>query len=333
MTYTELLPPGSYRSPDWYDQRKHGISASEIAAVLSLSPYESPWALWHRKKGLLDPQPDNDAMEWGRRIEELIVAKFTERHATEFVVRDVGLVRSSERLWQLATPDAVCCDFDAAPAARGYEPVAGVEAKTADSWDGWGDEGSDDIPVYYRCQTLWQMDVLGVDCVYVPALSRGKSYREYVIVRDDAAQADLEVMREAAREFLASLDGDEPPPLDSHPATTDTLKALHPDLEDVEVVVAGHLAAQYKAACADLRHAEEWKRELDNRLLRDIGDAKRAVTAAGDKVATRSVFERTSIDTRKLRADHPAIAKACEKTATVTQLRPAPQPKPKETIR
>ena len=38
---------------DWHAARANGIGGSEIAAVLGLSPYESRFSLWHRKKGLL----------------------------------------------------------------------------------------------------------------------------------------------------------------------------------------------------------------------------------------------------------------------------------------
>jgi putative phage-type endonuclease len=333
VSYVELLPPDAHRTPGWYERRKPGISASEIAAVLGLSPYESPWSLWHRKKGLLEPQPDNEAMEWGRRIEALIVAKFAERHP-EFHVRPLGLCASERRPWQLATPDGAVEDVDRGPGTVAVAALlAGVEAKTTDSWDGWGDEGTDDIPVLYRCQTLWQADVLGVDCVYLPALSRGKDYREYVVVRDDAAEADLIVMRLAAQQFLASLEGDEPPPLDAHPATTKTLRALHPTVEDADVVVPLELAATYVEARLTMELA---KIDLDgatNELLAAIGDGRRAVDPEGRRVATRIVSERRSLDTKALAADHPELAKKYQRTTTVAQLRAAPAPKKKETIR
>jgi putative phage-type endonuclease len=331
VTYIELLPPVAHRTDAWYERRRQGISASEIAAVLGLSRYESPWSLWHRKAGLLEPQPDNEAMEWGRRIEALIVAKFAERHP-ELFVYPVGLVASEDRPWQLASPDAAAWDAPESDELLAF-PVAGVEAKTTDSWDGWGDEGSDDIPVGYRCQALWQMDVLGVGCVYVPALSRGKDYREYVLARDDDAEADLIVMRLAAQQFLASLEAGEPPPLDAHPATTRTLRALHPDVEDIDVQVPAELAETYREARRTVELAQIDLSGATNELLAAIGDGRRAVDPDGNKVATRIVSERRSFDSRAFAADHPGLARKYRRTTVVAQLRAAPAPKQEESIR
>lgn len=328
MSYVELLPPDAHRTDAWYERRRQGISASETAAVLGLSRYESAWSLWHRKAGLLEPQPDNEAMEWGRRIEALIVAKFAERHP-DLWVGHPGLCASKERPWQLASPDAVLIDGEAHP----DWVVAGLEAKTTDSWDGWGDEGTDDIPVGYRCQALWQMDVLGVGCVYVPALSRGKDYREYAVVRDDDAEADLIVMRLAAQQFLASLETGEPPPLDAHPATTRTLRALHPDVEDRDVQVRAELAETYREARHTVELAQIDLHGATNELLAAIGDGRRAVDPDGRKVATRIVSERRSLDTKAFAADHPDLAKKYRRTTVVAQLRAAPTPKQEESIR
>jgi hypothetical protein len=67
------------------------------------------------------------------------------------------------------------------------------------SWDGWGPDGSDEIPVHYRAQALWQLDTLGVDTTYVAAW-HGAELRIYPINRDER---DLRVMRTAAEMFLA----------------------------------------------------------------------------------------------------------------------------------
>lgn len=327
MTFTEVLPPDAERTGQWYARRRDGITASEVAAILGLSRWESPWSLWHRKKGLLDEEPDNDAMRWGRKLEALIADEFDERHPYLHVLR-IGLV--SRDGWKLATPDRGLWETTLGVSEH---PVGALECKTADSWDEWGDDGTDVIPVYYRCQLLWQMHVLGVDCGFVAALSRGKDYREYVVTMDDDARADLQVMIQAAEEFRASLAADEPPPLDAHTATTRALRTLHPAVEDRDVVVPDHLAETYAEA---KRTVELAKADLDgatNELLAAIGDGRRAVTADGAKVATRIVSERRSLDTKALAADHPDIAEKYRKTTTVAQLRAAPAPKKEGTIR
>ena len=67
-------------SPQWHEQRRAALGGSEIAAVLGLSPFESKFALWHRKAGLTEPIDDSPEMEWGRRLEAAIRDKWLDDH-------------------------------------------------------------------------------------------------------------------------------------------------------------------------------------------------------------------------------------------------------------
>lgn len=335
--FTELLPPAADRTEQWHERRVVGVTASEVAAILGLSPYDSPFNVWHRKAGTLPPDhSDNEQMRWGRRLEDAICAEFSEQHPDLHVVK-LGLCASVQRPWQLATPDRGVFDSETLGVTEIDDvfhvlPIAGVEAKTTDSWDGWGDEGTDQIPVEYRCQALWQADVLGVDCIYVPALSRGKDYREYVLTMDDDARADLEIMRQAALAFRESVVNDQPPGVDAHVATTSALRRLHPDVENVDVEVPAALADTYRRLKAEEKRIENELSKAGNELLAAIGDGRRAVDPDGNRVASRSVFERNDLDSKALSADHPDIAEQYRKTTTVAQLRATPKPKEKGSI-
>ena len=87
------------------------------------------------------------------------------------------------------------------------EPYAVFEAKTSATYDGWGEDGSDEIPVHYRCQVLWQMDVLGVTTgVSSPACSlHSRTFRVYEITLDADAEHDLKLMREEAEMFWSRI--------------------------------------------------------------------------------------------------------------------------------
>src|SRR4029077_17445112 len=124
-----------------------------------------------------------------------------------------------------------------------------------DNGDGFGDEGTDEIPVHYRCQVLWQMDVLGVTTGYLAALIwHRRQVRIYELTMDDQAEADLSLMRDEAEAFLACIAQGAAPEPDWRPATTSTLKALHPLLEDRDAYVPKRVAISYRAA---IRHAKE----------------------------------------------------------------------------
>jgi len=307
-----VLPPDAPRE-EWLEARRQGVTASEVATVLGLSPWDSAFNLYWRKLGELDEQPDNDAMSLGRHLEPWIADRWAEDHP-EWHVQQSGLYASTERAWQLATPDRRLTHHTALATSV-------LEIKTSGTYEGWGPDGSDEIPPYYRAQVLWQLDVLGLEVGHVTCLFLSSRTRRDYLVRYD--EADVKLMREAAQEFMARIERQDPPPIDHHPATTAALKTLHPDVEDVEAEVPDHLATWYADACRALAEAKERKAAIEHKLRAAAGSARRLVTAAGEPVATRSICERSSIDVDRLRREHPDAYAACRTTTTVDTLRPA----------
>ena len=47
---------------EWLKAREGGIGASEVAAVVGLSKWDSPYSLFLRKTGQVPPIEENDAM-------------------------------------------------------------------------------------------------------------------------------------------------------------------------------------------------------------------------------------------------------------------------------
>ncbi|MGH8867109.1 MAG: YqaJ viral recombinase family protein [Actinomycetes bacterium] len=272
---------------EWHELRRTGVTASEIAGVLGLAPdsWLSPFSLYWRKKGAVPDVIETESMRWGKRLEAPVADEFADRHP-EFQVIETGLVRNRERPWQLATPDRLL--FESREHSL-ISPVAPLEVKTGADYAGeWGDEGTDEIPVYYRCQALWQADTLGLERTHVALLGDGRRYREYVVERDEG---DLSLMRDEAEEFLRRLDEDRPPPVDGAPSTLAALRHLHPTVADYDVEVSRTRRDAYTAACRWYARAEAAKKREEARLRSLIGDGHRAVHD-GEPVATRVVFDR-----------------------------------------
>lgn len=290
MTGTEILPATASRA-DWLAGRLNGIGASEIAAVLGLSPWDSPFSLFYRKVGAWDP-PQNAEMEAGTRLETAVADWWAEKHlAPGLTMAQSGLWQSEARPWQMATPDRLIYRVTRRPGkARVVEAVAVLECKVAYNWDGWGEPGTDQIPLHYRAQGLWQMDTVGVDVTYFAAFSN-MELRCYELHRDDT---DLKLMRAAGGEFWARVLAQDPPDLDSHPSNIRVLKALHPTLADRKQLVSADTAAGYREAKALLDQAKANASEWEARLRQEMGDAKYGFDPEGRKIASRSVFDRTS---------------------------------------
>ena len=304
-----LIPTAS--EAEWLEARRQGITASEIAVVMGLSPYSSPYALYHQKLGNLPQQEDSLAMAIGRRLEGFVCDLFAEQHPEWYVHGDGReLYAHPDRPWQMATPDRLV--YESHHPYPGRE-LATYDAKTAASYDGWGDEGSDEIPVHYRCQKLWQMDVAGVTTGYLGCLFlHSRQFRVYELTMDMHAAGDLELMRHHAEQFLKRLDAGDEPDIDWRPATTDALKRLHPSVEDRDAIVRVRTASAYRTAVLRYRAAEQRKNEMTNRLRAEMGSAQRAVTARGVPVATRQVYD---------------VREHTRKPSTVDKLVPAKAPK------
>lgn len=261
-------------TPEW-EQARAGltITATEIAAVMGLSPWQSPFSLWHKKAGLKTPPfESNPAVEWGNRLEAVVAQKYADEHDVQ--LEATGTWRHAERDWQRATPDRLA-------------PGRLVEVKTSPFGDGWGPSGSDTFPIHYRCQALWQMDTLGYRRTDLAVLISGHDYREYVIEYDEA---DAQLMREAAVAFLDTVRRGERPAIDGANATYQTIRVQPDGRDDVDIEIPVEVAARYEVA---QQQAAALKTELNaarGDVLDRIGTGYRAVLD-GRRIAYRTVHE------------------------------------------
>lgn len=328
MTARLILPPGADQTDreTWLAERRKGITASEIAALLGISPFQSPFNLYWQKRGEVSEDFDSDRLELGRVLEPYTASRYRKAHPEFILTAPAGLWQSTERPWQLATPDGLLHDAESyGLIERGgvfeIEPAAAWEGKTSATYEDWGEDGSDEIPAYIRAQALWQLDVMGLEIVHVSCLFLiTQKVRTYVVAYDTT---DVELMRKRALEFLARLEAEDPPPIDSHPATTAALKALYPKVEDdEEATIRADVAEAYRWTRASLTAAKIDAAEAENLLRAEMGAAKVAVDPDGERVCSRSIYERTGVDTERLRTQHPEAYADCRTTSTVDRLNP-----------
>jgi putative phage-type endonuclease len=264
-------------SPEWHAARAAGIGGSEIAAVMGLSPYESRFSLWHRKKGLVTPVEETDVMYWGKIHELSICDEFAKRHPEWRVEQAPTFGRGV----QIANPDRQLFS------RSGDRPCELLEAKTSRDDEGWGEPGTDGIPVYYRAQCLWYCDVLGARRCHVAVLIGLSDYREYVVEYD---QAEARLLRDGSAEFMRTLAADERPDIDGHSATYRVLRDLPEGLDAVDVEIPTALRDRWYAAQDAGWAAEDELTACRGELLDWIGTGQRAVCERV-RIATRTVRE------------------------------------------
>ena len=155
-----------------YD-RSQGIGASEIAAVMGISPYTSPWEVWARKRGMLEEQEPDQRMWMGTYLQKAIAAAWSDQTGIPIKWWD-RLIRNKERKWQFASPDALVPKFGSDPRKLPWSALAVVDTKNialdqSGQWD--RDAGGEDgVPEYYAVQCHWQMSTLNLNACYLAAL-------------------------------------------------------------------------------------------------------------------------------------------------------------------
>ena len=136
--------PVTEHSPDWYNQRRQGIGGSDAAAVLGYSRWHSAYEVWRSKIADV-ADADNESTRRGTRREPELIQEYSNVTGKQ--------IYSAPHLIHPDYP-YVCANLD------GIIPGERViEAKTARRSDGWGEPGSEDIPIDYYLQTQHYMMV------------------------------------------------------------------------------------------------------------------------------------------------------------------------------
>lgn len=313
---------------EWLALRKIGIGGSDIASLLGMSRYTSPYELYLEKRGELPELPQSEALKraaaWGHLLEPLIAERFAALH--DFKVRRVGLIRHESEPWRLANLDRQVLGCPDGPCL--------FEAKMRSAYKAseWGESGDPEgVPDTEALQTHWYMTVTGYRHSHVGVLINGNDDRYYRVDYDPQIADDVLAM---ARSFWQRIQDGNPPPVDGSAAVSELLAVLWTGREGAEKVVRAEETAPLLAELDRLqgaaKDAEAQIASVKNRLAMMLGDAETAVWD-GETLFTRKQngtfsakrFEAShpdlaakythlvpAIDTKALAADHPEIYRA-----------------------
>jgi putative phage-type endonuclease len=169
-----------------------------VAAILGLSPWATPYDIFLDKRGLMPlAASDNAPMRWGRLLEPVLKHEYV--HRTGFALATVPMLRSHHHPFMLANLDGMVQE----PGKRV------VEFKTARTDSGWGEDGTDGVPMYYVLQVAHYMLITGCTLADVAVLIGGCDFRILHLVADPELQAMLVL---AETEFWTRVENNDPPP-------------------------------------------------------------------------------------------------------------------------
>ena len=243
-------------SPEWHEARANTIGGSEIGTIMGLNQWESAYALWAKKLGLIPNEfKENWAVRLGKAFEEPILKLFGEEHP-ELEIYRAGTFVHSEHTFLHANPDAMA-----------YNKETGewivIEIKTARyAWDS--------VPPHYQAQVQHYMYVMGVCKAYIVAVA-GMEWKEYYLEADDFQQS---AQLEFATNFKYSLDTQSKPEWDGSEHTYNVVRALHPDIDEGVEFDLGTLGHHLLNASEMYNEASDNFMKLKSMVLDNLGRAK-----------------------------------------------------------
>lgn len=280
--------------------RKGFLGSSDIAAVCGLSKWKTPLKLFAEKTGLVEPDDlsDNEAVEWGKRLEEPVAQKFSEKH-------DVKIMAYKKR-YTHPEHKFLSCELDRI--ITGTETI--VEVKTCSAylmrdWEG------EEYPLSYELQVQFAMGLSNRKKAYLVCLIGGQKYVEKKLEFDQELFDD---MIKRAVDFWQMVQDKTPPIAVS--GDKDILSQLYPGDSELEVMelemssnddvkVTG-LLGEISAMKDEIKYCEKAQEKAENGVKQLMGNTEVLITGDGDKVSWKPQITRR-LDGKKLKKEKPEL--------------------------
>ena len=177
---------------DWLKSREEGIGSSEVATVLGVNPYDTPYQLWLRKTGRAPAKEEESfLMKAGHYLEDAISRfcadeaglEVVKNSAAEFVVVD------KDKPFMRVSPDRYAFPVDAKHTADNKTIIECKSTQKA--------VDPDNISKYWFLQISYQMHVTRIHTSHLAWLIQGREfgYKKYEYDPEFCAFIEEEVER------------------------------------------------------------------------------------------------------------------------------------------
>ena len=286
---------------EWLKYRESGIGSSEVATIVGLNPWETPYQLWRRKVGLDAPKQENFAMKAGHYLEDAVSLFWQDETGQQVIKSSAGdwLIRDDERPYLQVSPDRTYWLRDM-PHSNDNKGILEIKT-TQKSID------EDDIPKHWFCQVQYQLGVAGYQQGSLAWLTAGREfgYKDLALVPDFFAW----LVEEVEKFWLDNIQGKQEPTAAN---VQDILLKYNRHTDGKIVEVNDEIFSAYqelKAVKDELAAIEEKKASLEEKIKMGFGDAE-AISYAGQTLATWKAPKPSSkFDAKAFQSAHPDLAK------------------------
>lgn len=307
----------------WLAERRKGLGGSDVAAMLGLSKYKTPYQLWLDKTGRETDDQTSEPAYWGNVLEDVVAREFAKRNGVK-IQRVNGLIKHPALEFAFANIDRAVVN----PAISGTVRIKDgglttdqiLECKTASGWleKLWGDD-VESIPDYYLTQCQWYLGNTQAEICHLAVLIGGQKFKQYQIARDDEL---IKILHDEAKSFWhGNVLADNPP----DPTTLNDCLHRWANHVDGKVIDADQslidLIAEYKDMKAALKDGEAEADALKLQIVKRIEDAECIVVNGNKKLLSFKSQSSSRFDSKAFKAAHPELSEQFTKTSATRVLR------------
>ena len=301
-------------SQEWLSDRRNGIGASEVGTILGLNPFETPYQLWRRKKGLDAPKQENFAMKAGHYLEDAVSLFYrdaTNCYVIKNTVEDFSII-NPEKPFLRVSPDRLYWQDGA---KHNEDNKCVLECKTTQMEI---DENS--IPQHWFCQLQMNMGVGEYSQGALAWLTMGRKFgfKDFMF---DKEFYDW-MIGEVEKYWIDYIVGDQEP----LPVNVDDVLLKNPrHVAGKTVVATDELiedCRQLKELKEELGGLDSRKKELEAAIKMAMGDAEALTMPNSTKpLATwKATKDKTCFDEKKFAAENPELYKSYQYTKAGTRM-------------
>lgn len=308
--FTNLSNNTNDNHEKWLYMRKCGIGASDVGSILGVNKYRNQVDVYLEKTTDTLDKYDNEKMKIGRLMESSLLLMFeNETGLSASIYEDSE--KHSTYPFLYATPDGILSDFS-----------AGIEIKTGADGDHW-----EDVPEQYYAQCQLSMEIFGVDTWHLYAVLAGFSgftRKHFEIKRNDLyIKSLLKICYDFWNDNVLAR-------IAPVAKSIDDINKLFTDSQEIRMQanpeVTKHIK-DYKAVKAQMLELEETLKPLkakEKKIKEDLAlcmeDAEIITNEKDEELLKYKIVNRSSLDTKKLKQEHPEIHNEYVKTTTYRKL-------------
>lgn len=287
---------------EWLKHRESGIGSSEVATIVGLNPWETPYQLWRRKVGLDAPKQENFAMKAGHYLEDAVSRMWNDATGREIIKRSAidWIIRDNDRTYLQVSPDRTYWLGESrSPEAKGILEIKTTRMKV----------DPEDLPKYWFAQVQYQLGVAGYAQGSLAWLSAGQGF--------DFGYQDLKLVPDffdwlidnVSRFWTDNIVGKQEP---NAVNVTDVILKYNRHTDKKIIECSDEVFSAYqdlKEVKKELDAIKERKEALEATLKMAFGDAE-ALSYGGDTIATwKAPKPSNKFDDKAFIAEHPDLAK------------------------